>query len=90
MLVRVPDLDISALRLDYLNSNLSFLIDRRNKRTGLSMLENQLQNLDLSTIVERKRFELYKVEISKFKITTKLHFNDILKKLFNTFTQYLA
>lgn len=87
--VDVPDLDISALRLDYLNSNLSFIIVLPNKRTGLSTLESQLQNMDLSTIVGRMSFQLYKVEIPKFKVTTKLHLNDILKKVLNTFTQYL-
>lgn len=88
--VDVPDLDISALRLDYLNSNLSFIIVLPNKRTGLSTLESQLQNMNLSTIVKRMSFQLYEVEIPKFKVTTKLHLNDILKKVLNTFTQYLA
>lgn len=84
--VGVPDLDISALRLDYLNSNLSFIIVLPNKRTGLSSLESQLQNMNLSKIVERMSFQLYIVEIPKFKVATKLHLNDVLKKVFNTFT----
>lgn len=89
-MVDVPDLDISALRLDYLNSNLSFIIVLPNKRTGLSTLESQLQNMNLSTIVGRMSFQLYKVEIPKFKVTTKLHLNDILKNEYTFTHQYLA
>lgn len=88
--VKASDLDISALRLDYLNSNLSFIIVLPNKRTGLSTLESQLQQMNLATIVGRMRFQEYVVEIPKFKVTTKLHLNDILKKVFNTFSVFEA
>ncbi|XP_031622703.1 leukocyte elastase inhibitor-like [Contarinia nasturtii] len=80
-IVDLDELDIAALRLDYVNSNFSFIIILPNKRTGLSTLEAQLQHINLSKIVEQMKFVEHRVEIPKFKITTEFLLNDILIKM---------
>ncbi|XP_031621063.1 leukocyte elastase inhibitor-like [Contarinia nasturtii] len=80
-IVDLHELDIAALRLDYFQSNFSFIIILPNKRMGLSTLEAQLQNINLSKIVEKMKFMEYEVQIPKFKVTTELLLNDILKKI---------
>ncbi|XP_055308004.1 serine protease inhibitor 42Dd-like [Sitodiplosis mosellana] len=80
-IAELHELDIAALRLDYLKSNYSFIIILPNKRTGLSTLEAQLQKINLSKIVEQMKFITYRVEIPKFKVKTKFRLNEILKNM---------
>ena len=77
----VDELDIAALRLDYANSSFSFIMLLPNKRTGLSALEAQLHNVNLSKIVDQTKYKQYEVNIPKFKIESEFSMNDILKKV---------
>lgn len=75
------DLDASALRLDYANSNFSFLIVLPNNRTGLTTLEARLKNYNLLRIIDQMLYTSCHVEIPKFKIEYEIILNDILKNV---------
>lgn len=77
----VNELDVAALRLDYANSNFSFIIILPNTRTGLSSLEAQLNNVNLSTIIDQMSFSKCHIKIPKFKVESAFKMNDILKKV---------
>ncbi|XP_031628981.1 serine protease inhibitor 42Dd-like isoform X2 [Contarinia nasturtii] len=49
----LDELDATAVEMNYANSNFSFMIVLPNKRTGLSTLENRLQNYDLAKITKK-------------------------------------
>lgn len=78
----VDALDVATLRLDYANSNFSFIIILPNSRTGLSMLESQLHNVVLSEIIDQMSFSECHIKIPKFKVESKFRLNDILKQVY--------
>lgn len=77
----IDDLDSRALRLDYANSSLSFVIVLPNNQTGLQKLESQLVNYDLSQIIDDMSFKDCVVTIPKFRVDSEFNLNDILKKV---------
>lgn len=81
-MANLDDLNASALRLDYANSSLSFIILLPNSRTGeLNAFESQLNDYDFTTIIDRMVFGKCLVTIPKFKVETTLNLNEILKKV---------
>lgn len=46
-------LNASAIKLDYFNSSLSFIIVMPKNWTGLPALEEQMQNYNLSNVVDQ-------------------------------------
>lgn len=77
----LDDLDATAVRLDYVNSSLSFVIILPRSRIGLSTLESQLNNYDMSRINNQMKFLKGDVAIPKFKIQSDFSLNEILKKV---------
>lgn len=84
----VNELDVAALRLDYANSNFSFIIILPNTRTGLSSLEAQMHNVNLSTIIDQMSFSKCHIKIPKFKVESAFEMNDILKKVYDHQRKY--
>lgn len=76
----VKGLDAAAVRLDYTNSNLSFIIILPNNRTGLSTLESQT-SLNLSQIIDEMKYRECKIKIPKFKIESEFDMRNIMKKV---------
>lgn len=80
-LAELDDLDAVALRMDYRNSNLSFVIVLPNKRTGLQALEPQLADYDLSRMLDKMDYRGCRVTIPKFKIESEFDMKDVLTKV---------
>lgn len=76
----LDDLDATALEMEYAKSNFTFVIVLPNSRTGLTDLETQLKNYDLSQITDQMRSQEVDVTIPKFKVEFKINLNDVLKK----------
>lgn len=77
----LDDLDATAVRLDYVNSSLSFVIILPRSRIGLSTLESQLNNYDLSQITGQMKFLKGDVTIPKFKVQSDFSLSKIFKKV---------
>lgn len=77
----LEDLDATAVRLDYVNSSLSFVIVLPRNRTGLNALESQLSNYDMSRITGQMNFLKGEVTIPKFKVQSDFSLNNILRKV---------
>lgn len=77
----VPELNAQALRMDYANSNLSFIAILPKNRTGLPMLEAQIGNYSLKKIVDQMQLSKQYVTLPMFTIETEIHLNDILTKV---------
>lgn len=77
----VDELDAVAVRMDYVNSNLSFIVILPNNRSGLSSLEIQFNKIKFSEIVDRMKLQSCSISIPKFKVESKFEVKDILKKV---------
>lgn len=77
----VPELDAAALRLDYVNSNFSFIIILPDNRFELSRLETQFSHTNLSAIIDQMVLTEIEIMIPKFKVESEFLLNDILKKV---------
>lgn len=77
----LPDLDATALEMNYSNSNFSFVIVLPNSRTGLSALESKLKSYDLSNITSRMYNQAIEIAIPKFTIDFEINLNDVLKNV---------
>ncbi|XP_037047661.1 leukocyte elastase inhibitor A-like [Bradysia coprophila] len=77
----LSDLDASALEMKYANSDFSFLIVLPDSYTGLSSLENQLQNYALEKITDQMWKQVVTVTIPKFKIKSEMILNNILRMM---------
>lgn len=75
------DLDAHALRLDYANSSLSFVIILPNNRTGLGSLETLLKNYNFTQVMEKMEFRRCSVQIPKFKVQSTFSLKEILIKV---------
>lgn len=78
---RLDELDAAALEMKYANSNFSFVILLPNQRTGLSALEEKLQNFDLANITEKMYDAEVQVTIPKFKIEYEIELNNALQNV---------
>lgn len=79
----LDDLDATTVRLDYVNCSLSFVIILPRSRIGLSALESQLNNYDMSRITGQMKFLKGDVTIPKFKVLSNLSLNKVLMKVCN-------
>lgn len=75
----LPDLDATALRLPYKNSDISMMLIRPNKLAGLPLLEERLKATSFEDIV--KKMEIYPVTVylPRFKIETEMELSNGLK-----------
>lgn len=78
-------LDVAALEMQYVDSNLSFLIVLPNKRTGLSTLEENVKNFGFNKIIDSLFLYEVIVKIPKFKIQFEINLNNVLMKVFVNF-----
>lgn len=78
---RLDDLDATAVRLDYVNSSLSFVIILPRSRTGLTALESQSIDYDMSRITGQMKFIKGDIAIPKFKVQPNFSLKNILKKV---------
>lgn len=74
-------LDARAIRLDYANSNFSFVLIMSNNRTGFDALESQLLNYTLSQIMDQMTKFKCIIYMPKFKIESSFSLKEILKKV---------
>lgn len=77
----LDDLDATAVRLDYVNSSLSFVIILPRNRNGLSALESQMNSYDMSRITNQMKFLKSDVTIPKFKVQSDFILDSILEKV---------
>lgn len=77
----LTDLDAAALGMEYVDSNLSFVILLPNKRNGLLTLDSLLCNYDLANITKNMREQKVDVKIPKFKVEFDLNLNGVLKEV---------
>lgn len=75
----LKDLDATGLEMKYADSNLSFVILLPNSRTGLSTLESELCDNDLTEITQKMYEEEVDVKIPKFKVEFEIKLNDVLE-----------
>lgn len=78
---QLKDLYASAVRLDYANSNLSFVIILPNHMTGLDALESQLYNYDLMQIIGSMGYNQVRLKMPKLKIESQFSLKGILEKV---------
>lgn len=81
----VNGLNAAAVRLDYANSSLSFVIILPNNRTGLSTLESQT-SLNLSQIIDEMKYRYCRIKIPKFKVESEFDMINIMKKVCVSFS----
>lgn len=81
LIATVDELDAVAVRMDYVNSSLSFIIILPNNRTGLSSLEMQFGKITLSEIVDRMQLKYCRIFIPNFKVESTFEVKDILEKV---------
>ncbi|KAH8359807.1 hypothetical protein KR093_008911, partial [Drosophila rubida] len=77
----LPDLDATALRLSYKNSNLCMLIVLPNLNSGLKQLEKKLQTMSLNEITSKLRPRKVFVKLPKFKTEFSEELTPIFKEL---------
>ncbi|XP_031627769.1 dolichyl-diphosphooligosaccharide--protein glycosyltransferase subunit 2 [Contarinia nasturtii] len=77
----LDEFDATALEMKYVNSNFSFVVVLPNERTGLSALEDKLQNYDLAKITDKMHRAEVDVTIPKFKVEYEINLNDALKNM---------
>lgn len=77
----LDDLNATALEMKYANSNFSFVVILPNNRTGLTALEMQLKNYDLTKIQDQMRCREVSVTIPKFKVEFEINLNGALKNV---------
>ncbi|XP_013109616.2 antichymotrypsin-2 [Stomoxys calcitrans] len=80
---RYKDLEASALRLPYKDSDISMMIILPNSRNGLSALMEKLKNTQLKTLTQSLRFHGASIDVSlpKFKAELKLDLKEVLQKM---------
>ncbi|XP_026470368.1 serine protease inhibitor 42Dd-like [Ctenocephalides felis] len=74
-------LDAKAVELPYRSSDLAMLIILPNSKTGLSALEDKLQDVDLHNLTRRMYAVEVILDLPKFKIESEIDLNEPLKKL---------
>ncbi|XP_055310175.1 ovalbumin-related protein X-like [Sitodiplosis mosellana] len=77
----LPDLDATALKMEYAESNFSALFVLPNSRTGLSALETKLNSDSLNSITDKLSEQKLEVWIPKFTVEYETSLNDALKNL---------
>lgn len=77
----ISALDVTALEMEYVNSNLSFLIVLPNKRTAISLLEEKVKNFSFNEIIDSLFLHEVMVKIPKFKIEFEINLNNTLTKV---------
>lgn len=76
----VAELDAAALRLDYANSNFSFIIILPNNQFGLDA-ETQFSHSNLSIIINQMEFKDCHILIPKFKVESEFRVEDMLRNV---------
>ncbi|XP_075168018.1 serine protease inhibitor 42Dd-like [Haematobia irritans] len=72
----LDDLDATAVRLPYRDSDLSMVVILPNSRTGLSTLQENLRNVSLSSIAEKlDRIRGIRISLPKFKVEFTINLN---------------
>lgn len=77
----LEELSASALEMKYANSSLSFVIVLPKDRMGLTTLETNLKNFDLTKITEKMHLSTFDVHMPKFKVEYEIKLNDVLKNV---------
>ncbi|XP_062707987.1 serine protease inhibitor 42Dd isoform X1 [Aedes albopictus] len=75
------DLGLAALEMTYNDSDVSMLILLPHERTGLTKLEENLQNIDISDMLTKMYSQEVEVFLPKFKIEFDLDLKETLEKL---------
>lgn len=75
------DLGLAALELTYSDSDVSMLILLPHERDGLTKLEENLQNIDISDMLTKMHSQEVEVFMPKFKIEFDLDLKDTLEKV---------
>lgn len=73
------ELDATAVKFLYHNSDVGFIVILPNNRNGLSALESKMKDYDMNKI--RFNGALVDVTLPKFKIKSKINLKNILKKV---------
>lgn len=79
---RFADLKLSALKMNYKDSDASMLILLPDERMGITDLEKKLHTIELKTITDRLRYDTVLVTFPKFQIELKIEMKEILSKVF--------
>ena len=84
----IRDLKVQALRLPYRDSDIEMLILLPNEQNGLSELEGNLMNFDISDLWVYMREWNVEVKLPKFKIEFEADLNEPLKKVIINISEY--
>lgn len=81
----LPELDATALEMEYNDSNFSAIFVLPNSRTGLSALEAKLNSENLNAITNKLNPHKIEVWIPRFTIEYETNLNNVLKNVRNRF-----
>lgn len=79
---RLDELDATAVRLPYKDSDLSMVIILPNSRTGLSAMQEKLYNFNLASVSEKlQRVRGVRLYLPKFKANFEINLREALEKV---------
>ncbi|KAG5666639.1 hypothetical protein PVAND_014655 [Polypedilum vanderplanki] len=76
-----PELNATAVKLDYKNSPMTMIILLPNSRTGLAYMKSQLDQIDWANIQNRFSLQTTVLKIPKFKYSYQIDVKTTLKKM---------
>lgn len=77
----LEELSASALEMKYANSSMSFVIVLPKDRMGLTTLETNLKNYDLTKITEKMQLRTFDVHMPKFRVEYEIKLNEVMKNV---------